>query len=382
MAQDLHILIVAAGSGKRAGGGVPKQYRDYRGKPLLRWSAERFAGEARTASLTVVVGADQRGRAEAAMRGIDAALVTGGASRRESVASGLGHLADCGAAGFVFIHDAARPVVPDHVIASLLKALDSASGAIPVLPVPDSLVRAGDGTAVDRDGLRRVQTPQAFHLDAIAAAHSAWPEGMEATDDAQVLRASGGTVALVPGDEAMRKITFESDFVETDRPAAALPSFRIGTGYDVHRLVRGEELWLGGCLLSHEYGLSGHSDADVALHAITDAVLGAIGAGDIGSHFPPSDPQWRGARSDRFLDHAVSLARQAGYEIGNIDCTIICEAPRIGPHRAQMCQRVAQIMGTDPGRISIKATTTEGLGYTGRREAIAAQASALLERRN
>ena len=378
MAQDLHILIVAAGSGSRVGGNVPKQYRSHLGKPLLGWSAERFAQDKRVRSLTIVVGAGQEGEALAALGGIEAKLITGGATRRDSVRNGLEHLAAHGAQGVVFIHDAARPDVPDSVIEALMAALATAPGATPVLPVADSIIRAEDGVIVPRETLRRVQTPQAFDLQAILTAHRAWPEDRDASDDAQMLRASGGEVALVPGDERLKKITFAEDFMEL----SPLPPFRIGTGYDVHRLVRGEELWLGGILFDHDFGLAGHSDADVVLHAITDAILGAIGAGDIGSHFPPSDPQWRGARSDRFLAHAVALADAAHYMIGNIDCTVICEAPKIGPRRDAMREEVARIVGTDIARISIKATTTEGLGYTGRREAIAASASALLQRKD
>lgn len=377
MAADLHVLIVAAGCGSRAGGYVPKQFRAHLGKPLLRWSVERFARDGAAASLTVVVGPAQHDMARQALTGLEYDLVTGGETRRESVRNGLEHLVGKGAAGHLFIHDAARPDVPGAVIDALKTALDDAPGAVPVLPVPDSLIRADDGANIDREMLRRVQTPQAFRFDDILHAHRTWPSDKGATDDAQMLRAAGGEVRLITGHERLKKITFAEDFMISD----AAPSFRIGNGYDVHRLVKGAELWLCGIQLDHEFGLSGHSDADVALHAITDAVLGAIGVGDIGSHFPPSDPQWRGARSDRFLAHAVKLADDAGYGIGNIDCTIICEAPKIGPHRDRMRDMLASITGADPGRISIKATTTEGLGYTGRQEAIAAQASALLEKR-
>lgn len=344
---------------------------------MLRWSVERFARDGAAASLTVVVGPAQHDMARQALTGLEYDLVTGGETRRESVRNGLEHLVGKGAAGHLFIHDAARPDVPGAVIDALKTALDDAPGAVPVLPVPDSLIRADDGANIDREMLRRVQTPQAFRFDDILHAHRTWPSDKGATDDAQMLRAAGGEVRLITGHERLKKITFAEDFMISD----AAPSFRIGNGYDVHRLVKGAELWLCGIQLDHEFGLSGHSDADVALHAITDAVLGAIGVGDIGSHFPPSDPQWRGARSDRFLAHAVKLADDAGYGIGNIDCTIICEAPKIGPHRDRMRDMLASITGADPGRISIKATTTEGLGYTGRQEAIAAQTSALLEKR-
>jgi 2-C-methyl-D-erythritol 4-phosphate cytidylyltransferase/2-C-methyl-D-erythritol 2,4-cyclodiphosphate synthase len=248
-----------------------------------------------------------------------------------------------------------------------------------VLPVVDSLAVDNGGVMsgkAEREALRRVQTPQAFRFDAILAAHRAWQGVTDAGDDAQVLMASNGSVALIDGDERLKKITFAEDFMDQ----SPLPPFRIGQGFDVHRLEAGEELWLGGVLIPHDKGLSGHSDADVALHAITDAVLGAIGEGDIGTHFPPSDPQWRGARSGRFLEHAVGLARAAGYAVGNIDLTLICEAPKIGPHRPAMRAEVARLMGLAEGAVSIKATTTEKLGFTGRGEGIAAQAIVCLVR--
>jgi len=222
----------------------------------------------------------------------------------------------------------------------------------------------------ERETLRRVQTPQAFRFAEILAAHRAWDGATEAGDDAQVFAAQGGQVALVDGDERLHKITFAEDFADAMAPAA----FRIGQGFDVHRLQEGEELWLCGLQIAHDKGLAGHSDADVALHAITDAVLGAIGDGDIGSHFPPSDPQWSGARSAKFLEHAVKLAAEAGFAIGNIDLTLICEAPKIGPHRDAMRASVAEIMGVEIAQVSVKATTTEKLGFTGRGEGIAAQA--------
>jgi 2-C-methyl-D-erythritol 4-phosphate cytidylyltransferase/2-C-methyl-D-erythritol 2,4-cyclodiphosphate synthase len=233
-------------------------------------------------------------------------------------------------------------------------------------------LRAGKAT---RETLRRVQTPQAFRYAAILAAHREWAGLTDAGDDAQVLAASSGSVALVDGDERLKKITFAEDFAE---PMTAASAVRIGQGYDVHRLEAGEELWLCGVQIPHDKGLSGHSDADVALHAITDAVLGAVGEGDIGTHFPPSDPQWRGARSGRFLEHAVTLARAAGYAIANVDLTLICEAPKIGPHRPAMRAEVARLMGLSENAVSIKATTTEGLGFTGRGEGIAAQAIVLV----
>ncbi|MFN3988800.1 MAG: bifunctional 2-C-methyl-D-erythritol 4-phosphate cytidylyltransferase/2-C-methyl-D-erythritol 2,4-cyclodiphosphate synthase [Erythrobacter sp.] len=370
-------IIVAAGKGLRVGGDVPKQFRTWRGQPVLRHSAESLL-DAGAAPLVVVTGAEGAEAAREALAGLDYILARGGATRQESVLHGLEALAG-GAPQFVLIHDAARPDLPRAVIARLLAALDDHTGAIPVLPVVDSLA-LDDGAGVmagkaEREALRRVQTPQAFRYPEILAAHRAWDGARDAGDDAQVLTAvSGGSVALVEGDERLKKLTFAEDFVDD----SSLPPFRIGQGYDVHRLDAGEELWLCGVLIPHDKGLSGHSDADVALHAITDAVLGAIGAGDIGTHFPPSDPQWRGARSARFLEHAVGLAREAGYAIANIDLTLICEAPKIGPHRPAMRAEVARIMQLGEHAVSIKATTTERLGFTGRGEGIAAQAIALL----
>lgn len=372
-------IVVAAGKGLRVGGDTPKQFRDWRGKPLIRHSVEVLLA-AGANPLVVVVAADARAEAEAALVGITGVhFVTGGATRQDSVRGGLEALANA-APDHVLIHDAARPDLPQAVIARLLDALETNAGAIPVLPVVDSLAVASDDGLMagkaERDSLRRVQTPQAFRYADILAAHRAWAAGpTDAGDDAQVLAASSGSVALVDGDERLKKITFAEDFTE---PMNTAPAFRIGQGYDVHRLEAGEELWLCGTQVPHDKGLSGHSDADVALHAITDAVLGAVGEGDIGTHFPPSDPQWRGARSGRFLEHAVALARTAGYAIANVDLTLICEAPKIGPHRPAMRKEVARLMGLSESVVSIKATTTEGLGFTGRGEGIAAQAIVLV----
>lgn len=374
-------IVVAAGKGLRVGGDTPKQFREWRGQPMIRHAIEALLAVGAD-PLVVVIAADARGEAEAALAGIAGVqFVTGGATRQDSVRHGLEALTEAAPAR-VLIHDAARPDLPRAVIARLLAALGHHPGAIPVLPVVDSLAVAGAdgamaGTAA-RETLRRVQTPQAFRFADILAAHRAWSGLTNAGDDAQVLAASSGSVALVDGDERLKKITFAEDFVDTIAAPALAPAFRIGQGYDVHRLEVGEELWLCGVQVPHDKGLSGHSDADVALHAITDAVLGAIGEGDIGTHFPPSDPQWRGARSGRFLEHAVSLARAAGYAIGNVDLTLICEAPKIGPHRPAMRAEVARLMGLAESAVSIKATTTEKLGFTGRGEGIAAQAITLL----
>ena len=363
-------VVVAAGKGLRAGQPLPKQFAMWRGKPVLRHSVEALLASGAD-PLVVAIPENGEAAAKQALEGLTGyELVTGGATRQQSVARALSAI---GSADRVLIHDAARPDLPETVIARLLDALDDAPGAIPVLPVVDSLSRDENGLMVGtarREELRRVQTPQAFRFADIRGAHATWEGDPVAGDDAQVLRAAGGDVAHVAGDERLAKLTFAEDFM------TALPPMRVGMGYDVHRLAEGEELWLGGIRIEHERGLAGHSDADVALHAIVDALLGAIADGDIGSHFPPSDPQWKGASSDRFLAHAARLVTDAGYAVGNIDLTIICEAPKIGPHRQAMRERIADLLGVDINAISVKATTTERLGFTGRGEGIAAQAIA------
>ncbi len=367
-------VIVAAGQGLRAGQPLPKQFALWRGKPVVRHSAEALAA-AGIAPIVVAIPEGAEEVAAAALAGIEGIrLVTGGATRQQSVRKALEAL-QADAPELVLIHDAARPILPLAVIERLIAALEATPGAIPVLPVVDSLTSA-DGTLMGaparREDLRRVQTPQAFRYADILAAHQGWSAAPEAGDDAQVARAASLAVSLVDGDEALHKLTFASDF------SAPLAPIRVGTGFDVHQFAAGEEMWLCGVKIEHAMGLSGHSDADVAIHALVDAILGAIGNGDIGSHFPPSDPQWKGARSDQFLRHAVKLATEAGYRIGNIDLTIICEAPKIGPHRPAMRARLAEIMGTGIEAVSVKATTTEKLGFTGRGEGIAVQAAATL----
>lgn len=367
-------IIVAAGHGLRAGQPVPKQFALWRGKPVVRHSAEAMA-RAGIDPILVAIPPGGEDLAQAALAGIAGIrLVAGGATRQESVRKALDAL-ESDAPDLVLIHDAARPGLGTNMIERLIAALDHCPGAIPVLPVVDSLTRVTGslmGSPAPREALRRVQTPQAFRYPAILAAHRAWPGAASAGDDAQVAQAAGFDVTLVEGDEALHKLTFASDF------SSALPPLRIGTGFDVHKLSDGEELWLCGVKIDHTRGLAGHSDADVAIHALVDAILGAVADGDIGSHFPPSDPQWRGASSDRFLVHAVERASAAGYEIGNVDLTIICEAPKIGPHRDAMRARLAQLLGCAVGAVSVKATTTERLGFIGRGEGIAVQAVATL----
>lgn len=366
-------IVVAAGKGLRVGGTVPKQFVHWHGKPLVRHSAEALV-TAGMAPVVVAIPAGWEAEAAEALSGLDVRFVHGGATRQESVRLALETL-EPDAPKRVLIHDAARPTLPQGVVAGLLTALDRGVAAIPVLPVVDSVVR-GEGTvmrhAVAREELYRVQTPQAFDYRTILEAHRAWQGSDDAGDDAQVAIAAGHEVLLAEGDEVLRKVTFASDLEENDMGGQV----RTGMGFDVHRLVSGEDLWLCGTKIDHDKGLSGHSDADVAIHALVDALLGAIAAGDIGDHFPPSDPQWKGASSDRFLAHAAALVRESGHEIGHVDVTIICEAPKIGPHKPAMREALGRILGIDLASVSVKATTTERLGLTGRGEGIAAQAVA------
>jgi 2-C-methyl-D-erythritol 4-phosphate cytidylyltransferase / 2-C-methyl-D-erythritol 2,4-cyclodiphosphate synthase len=359
-------LIVAAGNGSRAGGAVPKQYAMVAGKPLIAHAYAAFAGHPAVDEVVVVIAADAGDLANAALGPVR--TVIGGATRRESVALGLAGIE----ADRVLVHDAARPFVPAAVIERVLAALDGHEGAIPVLAVADTLVR--DGAVVPRDGLSRVQTPQGFRAGSLRAAHAGWPAGEEATDDAQMVQRLGGSVALVQGDAMLDKVTHPQDFAAAEAKVAW--ETRSASGFDVHRLEAGEQLWLGGVLIPHDKGLSGHSDADVGLHALTDALLGTIAAGDIGTHFPPSDPQWKGADSAQFLQHAATLIADKGGRIDFVDLTLICEAPKIGPHREAMRARIGDLLGLSADRVSIKATTTERLGFTGRGEGIAAQAVA------
>lgn len=372
-------IIVAAGKGVRAGGNVPKQFVQLCGKSMVSHSVAALSSHPDITDLIVVIGEGQQDQAREKLG--DSVnlvkLVSGGAERRDSVRAGLESLVGKGVTR-VLIHDAARPFLPVAVIHALLAALDHVPGAVPFLSIADTLAK-GDATLGDnvpRTGLNRIQTPQAFHFDAILAAHRAWPGDEEATDDAQMLRRMGQDVALVPGDPMLEKITHPADFAAAEARHAATMISRSAMGFDVHRLEVGQELWLGGMLIPHDKGLSGHSDADVALHAITDALLGTIGAGDIGMHFPPSDPKWRGAASAQFLEHAAGLVRDQGGIIDFIDLTLICEAPKIGPHREAIRARIAAILRLDPRAVSVKATTTERLGFAGRGEGIAAQAIA------
>ncbi len=375
-------LIVAGGRGVRAGDGVPKQYRYIGGLPILRHAVAAFVRHPAVAAVQVVIHPDDADLYAAAVAGIDLPPpVHGGATRQASVVAGLTALpAD---ATYVLIHDAARPFVTAGMIDRVIAALATHDGATPALPVVDSL-RSGDATVdgeVDRSCLHRVQTPQGFAFAPILAAHRAasGPRAqgaplLAASDDVAVARAAGMTVALVAGDEAAFKLTTLDDFARAEAMLAGCMIPRVASGFDVHRFGPGDHLWLCGVRVPHTHGLIGHSDADVGLHALTDALLGTVGAGDIGTHFPPSDSEWRGASSDRFLAHACGLVRAAGGVIDHLDLTIIAEVPKVGPHRAAFAARVAEITGCTS--VSIKATTTEGLGFTGRGEGIAAQAIA------
>jgi 2-C-methyl-D-erythritol 4-phosphate cytidylyltransferase/2-C-methyl-D-erythritol 2,4-cyclodiphosphate synthase len=366
-------LVVAAGSGSRTGGDVPKQYRNVGGKALLAHAIDALR-HPRIDEVRVVIGPGQEAlyRRAVGERPLPAPIL-GGAERQDSVLRGLETLEDAEA---VLIHDAARAFLPASVIDRLLNALEMSDGAVPVLPVVDTLARADGalGETVPREGLVRVQTPQAFRFEAILAAHRAWVGS--ATDDAQVARAAGLSVATVEGDAMLEKLTYEADFARWEERLRARMVSRTGMGYDVHAFEPGDSLWMGGILIPHDRGLKGHSDADVVLHAVTDALLGAIGEGDIGQHFPPSDPQWRGAASSRFVEHARKLIEARGGRIDHVDATVICEAPKVGPHREAMRARLAELLGLPLGRVSIKATTSERLGFTGRGEGIAAQAVA------
>ena len=367
-------LIVAAGKGERAGGGVPKQYRLLGGKPVLRWAVESLIRHPAVQSARVVIGEGQQELANAALEGLDVgATIEGGAERADSVRAGLAMIE----ADAVLVHDAARPFCPSGVVDRLLASLEFHEGAAPVLPVGDTLARVGESIEelVDRNGMVRVQTPQAFRLDRLRTAYGQW-SGPPPTDETTVVRAAGMTVAAVQGDAALEKLTLPSDFERAEQWLAGRLSPRTGTGFDVHAFAGEGPIMLGGIEVPHNRGLAGHSDADVVLHAITDALLGAAGLGDIGEHFPPSDPRWKGADSSLFLSHATQLLRARGAIIDHVDCTIVAEAPKIGPHRSAMRARIAGIAGLSIDQVSIKATTTEGLGFTGRREGIAAQAVA------
>ncbi|MCE9649211.1 MAG: bifunctional 2-C-methyl-D-erythritol 4-phosphate cytidylyltransferase/2-C-methyl-D-erythritol 2,4-cyclodiphosphate synthase [Parvibaculum sp.] len=374
-------LIMAAGRGTRAGPGGPKQYRLLAGEPVLRRTLAAFAAHPGIDRVIAVIHPDDRDAYEAAAAGLPKLgnPCLGGETRQASVRLGLEALSALSPTR-VLIHDGARPLVSPAIISRSIEALDAHQGALVALPVTDTVRRAANGLAgetIPREGLWRAQTPQAFHFAAILDAHRKARDA-DLTDDVAVAAAAGMAVAMIEGDEVNMKITSADDLARAERLIAGGGETRTGFGYDVHRFGPGDHVTLCGVRVAHTHGLVGHSDADAGLHALTDAILGAIGQGDIGQHFPPSDPQWKGASSDRFLAHAVKLAGASGARVVHVDVTFICERPKIGPVRDAMRARVAEILGLAVERVSIKATTTEGLGFTGRNEGLAAQALATL----
>lgn len=368
-------IVVAAGSGSRAGGS--KQWRLLGGQTVARRAVAALS-DARQGVLVVPSGDEAQGRA--ALEGLDRWRVVAGATDRAgSVRAGLQALVGDGDTP-VLVHDAARPLLPAAVITDLLTALEDADGALPALPCADSLRRGENDWitgAQDREGLFRAQTPQAFRRRVLIAALDRWPGAAPPTDEAEAVLAAGGRVRLVQGDPRLMKLTYPEDFAMAE--ALLLRQIRVGTGFDVHRWGPGASVWLCGVEIPHDQTLIGHSDADAGLHALTDALLGAIGEGDIGDHFPPSDPQWKGAASDRFLVHAADLIRRRGGRIVNVDVTLICEQPKVKPHRHAMRERLAELLAIPLDTVSVKATTTEALGFTGRGEGLAAQAACSVE---
>ncbi|MBX7198578.1 MAG: bifunctional 2-C-methyl-D-erythritol 4-phosphate cytidylyltransferase/2-C-methyl-D-erythritol 2,4-cyclodiphosphate synthase [Rhodospirillaceae bacterium] len=372
-------LIVAAGRGQRFGAGspnlgLPKQYLPLKGEPILRHTLRAFCTHPGISRVWAAIRRDDAGPFAAAAAGLPVAAVLGGAARQDSVRLGLEAIA-ASAPDLVLIHDGARPMVSAALIDRVIAGLAAAEAVVPAVPVIDTLKRVNGAQiaeTVSRDNLVRVQTPQGFRFAALRAAHQK-TAGENLTDDAAVMERAGHGVICVPGEEMNIKVTTTDDL---SRLQAASGEIRTGTGFDVHRLGAGDFVTLCGLRIPHSHGLIGHSDADVALHAATDAILGAIGDGDIGQHFPPTDPQWRGAPSDRFIQHAHSLVKARGAMLLHLDITIVCERPKVSPHRAAMVAKIAEILGIEPHRVSVKATTTEGLGFTGRGEGIGAQAVA------
>lgn len=385
------VIIVAAGRGHRFGGEMPKQYLEVHRQSLVRHAVQAFLNHPAIDIIIPVIHPDDAEILANALDGLDyLEAVAGGAARQDSVRNGLEALASS-APDYVLVHDAARPMIDPALIDRVLEALQATPGVIPGIAVVDTLKRADDAgiitDTVSREGLWRAQTPQGFKYADLLAAHRS-AIGQELTDDAAVMEASGHRIAVVLGDENNIKVTTPDDLTRMEeimfddsaqaKPVRS-PSFRIGSGYDVHKLGPGDHVTLCGVEIASERALIGHSDADVALHAVTDAVFGAIADGDIGSHFPPTDSKWRGASSDQFLAYACKRMRERGFEISNIDLTIICEKPKIGPHRDAMRARLAEIAQIDVSCVSVKATTTERLGFTGREEGIAAEAAIIIE---
>ncbi len=376
---DCAALIVSAGRGARFGTELPKQYQELGGATVIRRAIQPFLDHPRMGAVRTVIHGDDLEIYRTATEGLELLEpVPGGPTRQDSVRLGLESLAGLGPRR-VLIHDAARPLVSPQIIDGVIKALDNWPGAIPALALSDSLKRGMDGRiseAVEREGLWRAQTPQGFHFPEILRAHQDFAY-LRLTDDAALAEAAGLPVALIDGDEDNLKVTTPDDLDRAARLAGlagGAGEMRVGSGFDVHRFGPGDHVILGGISIPHDQSLMGHSDADVALHALTDALLGALGQGNIGSHFPPDDEEWRGASSEIFLRHAGGLVQNAGARIVNLDLTLICEQPKIAPHRTAMRQTIGRMLELDVARISVKGTTTERLGFTGRGEGIAAQA--------
>lgn len=368
-------IIVAAGRGLRAGGDIPKQWRPLAGRRVADWTIDRFRHQ--VDHIVLVLSEDDQ-TAWDEFLGSDLLLAKGGSDRAGSVRNGLDALDGLGIE-HVLIHDVARPCVSSQTIADVLTALTKHEAAAPGLAVTDALWTGDEADVTgtqDRTGLFAAQTPQGFRYDAIVAAHAAHSGG--AADDVEVARAAGMNVVIVPGDADNIKITRPEDFARAERVLGTDMDVRLGNGYDVHRFGDGDHVILCGVKIPHDRGLQGHSDADVSMHAVTDAIYGALAQGDIGQHFPPTDPQWKGAASEIFLRHAVELAGQMGYSISNVDCTLVCEFPKIGPHAPAMRAEMARLMGLRADQVSVKATTSERLGFTGRSEGIASLATACL----
>ena len=383
MGPSVAAVVVAAGRGVRAGGNLPKQYRELAGEPVIRSSLALFSWHGQIGAVQAVIHPDDRSSYDAAAKGLRLlAPVPGGATRQASVRAGLEALSGR-PPDIVLVHDAARPFCSAELVSRAIVACGETGAAIPALEVTDTIKRVDAGGhvagTVDRAHLRAVQTPQAFKFSALLEAHHrAAQEGRDDfTDDAALAEWAGIKVATFPGESGNVKLTTDEDFAKAEaRRIASLADLRLGNGYDVHAFGDGDHVWLGGIKIPHDRGLTGHSDADVALHALVDAILGALADGDIGKHFPPSDPRWRGAASDQFLKFAVERVTKRGGRIAHLDVTIVCEAPRIGPHRDAMRKRIAEIADMSIERVAVKATTSEQLGFTGRKEGIAAMATA------
>jgi len=376
-------VIVAAGASSRAGQGPRKPWRRLGTRAVAAWSLEALKS-AGAAPIVLVVSREDMALGEALVGAASTCIVVaGGETRAQSVRAGLAALSGVPADTIVLVHDAARPFVTERHVLAVVDAVGAADGAVPALPIPDTLKRAdpaGATSTVAREGLHRAQTPQAFRLGVLRDAYAAWtPSDGEPTDDAQVVERAGGRVVLAPGDPVLMKLTYPEDFAMAEALARSASVTRVGQGFDAHRFGPGDQVMLCGVSIPHDQSLVGHSDADAGLHALTDALLGAIGDGDIGEHFPASDARWKDADSATFLAHALERVRAKGGVVVNVDVTFICERPRLAPHRSAMCERLAVLLDLPIAAVSVKATTTEQMGFTGRGEGLAAQALAVVQ---